>query len=158
MKVKKKRKRIVRKPPVLTNRTKRRKKCSKKTVRKKATKKADDTGDNRSHLFQPGVSGNPAGRPIGARSQFGLAFYEDLLKVWGEHGEEAMIKVAKHDPATFVRVAASLMPRQVKAEINNMRTLIVELVGADGELVQAVEDKTAIEAEYVELPAMERIG
>ena len=81
--------------------------------------------------FKPGQSGNPAGRPLGARSKFSQAFHEDLLKIWSEEGERAMRKVAKHDPATFVRVAASLMPKQVKAEINNLRTLVVNLIGAD---------------------------
>jgi len=94
--------------------------------------------------WKPGQSGNPAGRPLGARSKFSLAFYEDLLDVWTEHGKEAMVMTAKKDPATFVRVAASLMPKQVKAEITDMRTLVVELVGAT--LIPAGEE----EPDYIE--------
>ncbi len=94
--------------------------------------------------WKPGQSGNPAGRPLGARSKFSLAFYDDLLDVWTEHGKEAMVMTAKKDPATFVRVAASLMPKQVKAEITDMRTLVVELVGAT--LIPAGEE----EPDYIE--------
>jgi len=94
--------------------------------------------------WKPGQSGNPAGRPLGARSKFSMAFYEDLLDVWTEHGREAMVTTAKKDPATFVRVAASLMPKQVKAEITDMRTLVVELVGAT--LIPAGEE----EPDYIE--------
>ncbi len=107
------------------------------------TVKSNQSDDTKKYtgtrLWKPGQSGNPSGRPLGARSKFSQAFHEDLLKVWLEEGERAMRKVAKHDPATFVRVAASLMPKQVKAEINNLRTLVVELVGADQALTKSIE-------------------
>ena len=125
------------------------------TLRCMSAAESDVTKDivdkrDRSHLFQKG--NKLGGRPLGARSKFGQAFYETLLKTWNEHGERAMLETAKHEPATFVRVAASLMPRQVKAEINNMRTLVVELVGADQALTHQDEysDDEVIEGELDE--------
>lgn len=62
--------------------------------------------------FQPG---NP-GRPKGSRNKLNEAFVADFFAAWEEHGKDALIKVAQEDPSTFVRVAASLLPRQVKVE------------------------------------------
>ncbi len=91
--------------------------------------------------IKPGQILNPTGRPRGARSVFSDTFYKDLAKVWQEEGVGAMRKVAKHDPATFIRVAASLMPKQFKAELTDQRTLLVELIGAPE--VDADEDLTS---------------
>lgn len=62
----------------------------------------------------PGAVLNPKGRPKGARSRLSDAFFQDLAEVWEAQGMEAMIKVANDDPSTFVRVVASLMPKQTQ--------------------------------------------
>jgi Family of unknown function (DUF5681) len=67
--------------------------------------------------FKPGQSGNPAGRPKGARSKLGEAFLEDLRDAWLEHGAEALRRCATEDPAQFVRVVASLMPKDVNLNV-----------------------------------------
>lgn len=63
--------------------------------------------------FRKGESGNPAGRPRGSRNKLSEAFCGELLKVWEEGGSEALRRVAKEDPATFLRVVASLVPKEV---------------------------------------------
>jgi hypothetical protein len=64
--------------------------------------------------IRPGSTLNPKGRPKGARSRLSDAFFQALAEVWEAQGMDAMIKTATDEPATFVRVAASLMPKQVQ--------------------------------------------
>ena len=59
--------------------------------------------------WQPGQSGNPAGRPRGSRSRLSESFLCDFLAVWEEEGLDAIRGCARNDPSTFVRVAASLL-------------------------------------------------
>lgn len=62
---------------------------------------------------------NPAGRPKGSRNRFSEAFYRDMAETWQEQGIEVMQRVAKDDPSTFLRVAASLLPRVVEAQVES---------------------------------------
>src|SRR5262249_51690061 len=53
-------------------------------------------------MWQPGQSGNPLGRPIGARGRFSQQFIEDMRASWRKHGATVMDRV-KHasNPADF---------------------------------------------------------
>jgi hypothetical protein len=68
----------------------------------------------RDWLFKPGQSGNPAGRPKGARAKLEYAFLDDLYADWKEHGAATLAAAREKDPVGYVKVAASLMPKQIQ--------------------------------------------
>jgi hypothetical protein len=72
--------------------------------------------DAKNGRFLPGNSGY-GGRPKGARSKLGEAFLEDLRDAWNEHGATALARCATEEPAQFVRVVASLLPRDVDINV-----------------------------------------
>lgn len=64
--------------------------------------------------FKPGQSGNPGGRPVGARNALQTRFLKALAKDFDEHGEEAIKDARERDPVRYVQIVAALMPKQVE--------------------------------------------
>lgn len=54
------------------------------------------------------------GRPKGTRDKLSQDFIGELVDAWKEHGKAALTKVATEDPSTFVKVVASLQPKEVQ--------------------------------------------
>ena len=79
--------------------------------------------------YQPGVSGNPNGRPVGSRQSFSAGFLRDLAQVWQEHGHDTMVHTAKTQPATFFAVCARLIGPEVKLTIEQSSTWQLERPG-----------------------------
>ena len=67
--------------------------------------------------FKPGQSGNPKGRPQGSRNKLSEEFFRDLCDAWQAFGKPALMTAAWTHPVEFVRVVASLMPRELEATI-----------------------------------------
>jgi hypothetical protein len=68
-------------------------------------------------MWTPGQSGNPAGRPIGARGRFSQQFVEDMRASWERHGAAVMDRVATEYPDRYLGIAAHLVPKEVTATI-----------------------------------------
>lgn len=65
--------------------------------------------------WQPGQSGNPAGRPKGARSKLGEAFVSALHDDFKEHGIAAIQRVRKERPDQYLRAIATVVPKEIEA-------------------------------------------
>ena len=63
-------------------------------------------------MFQPGNPGGP-GRPKGSKHRISEAFLRAIADDFEAHGIEAIEQCRRDDPATYVRVVASLIPKEV---------------------------------------------
>jgi hypothetical protein len=61
--------------------------------------------------WQPGQSGNPAGRPKGARSRFSEKFVNDFMADWEEHGASVIAQVRAEKPDVYLRTATAILPK-----------------------------------------------
>ena len=68
--------------------------------------------------WQPGQSGNPAGRPLGSRHKITEAIIQDISGAWQTHGPQVLDRLAVEDPATFAKLAVGLVPKDVLLSIN----------------------------------------
>src|SRR4051794_28289693 len=73
--------------------------------------------------LKPGQSGNPRGRPKGARNRLGEDFMGHLCEDFAAHGLAAIERVRQEDPATYLRVIASLVPKEMKIETSPLAGL-----------------------------------
>ena len=70
--------------------------------------------------WQPGHSGNPAGRPLGSRSKLSEKFLCDLHAHWEQHGTTVLERVSQERPDVFLRVMASVLPKELHFTGANM--------------------------------------
>ncbi|SFJ72487.1 hypothetical protein SAMN05216525_13347 [Bradyrhizobium sp. Gha] len=83
--------------------------------------------------WKPGECGHP--NPGGRRRRLTEAFITDFQTIWETEGLAAILRVARSDPPTFVKVAASLLPK----DINLKATLDVDATTFATNFRQAVE-------------------
>jgi Family of unknown function (DUF5681) len=67
--------------------------------------------------WKPGQSGNPRGRPQGSRNRLAEDFLADLHESWKTLGKAALLAAVWTDPVAYVRVVASLIPKELEATI-----------------------------------------
>lgn len=73
--------------------------------------------DNETGRFLAGNSGN-GGRPKGSRNKLGEAFIEDMLADWEANGPAAIRQVREEKPDAYLKVVASILPRDLNVNIN----------------------------------------
>jgi hypothetical protein len=80
-----------------------------------------DTANHERNLkngqFIKGYKGGP-GRKPGSRNALSESFLSDLSSAWEKHGAAALDMCAITDPSAFIKVVASLLPRDVNLDID----------------------------------------
>lgn len=73
--------------------------------------------------FAPGVSGNPKGKPKGSRHKLGEAFIEAMHEDFQEYGSAVIEEVRKDKPEQYLKVVASILPKEINVNTNAMEEL-----------------------------------
>ena len=79
--------------------------------------KREPEKDDKTGRFLPGNSGF-GGRPKGSRNKLGEAFLEDMLADWEANGPAAIREVRETKPDAYLKVVASILPRDLNVNIN----------------------------------------
>ena len=69
--------------------------------------------------FEPGKSGNPAGRPKGARNKLTEQFLADVYQAWQQSGESCIAEMIADKPGDFVKLVATIIPKEATLNIND---------------------------------------
>lgn len=80
------------------------------------------TGFRRPPVETQFKAGNP-GRPKGSKNKFTEDFWRDIHDAWAEHGRQAILDTLRADPAKFLAVAASMIPKEL--EVTNREFVVV---------------------------------
>ena len=67
--------------------------------------------------FKPGQSGNPKGRPNGARNRLGTQFLKALEADFNQFGSQAIALVIEKKPEVYIRVVADLLPKETNINV-----------------------------------------
>lgn len=63
--------------------------------------------------FKPGQSPNPGGKPIGARNRLQGEFMRALSEDFAAHGKAAIAQCRIEKPDVYIKVIASLIPKEL---------------------------------------------
>ena len=97
--------------------------------------------------FVKGQSGNPKGRPKGARQKLTEAVLKAYADDFAEHGTAVIERVRAEDPATYLRTTTSLLPKEMEATIRHVEAAqlsdndLADIAASSGEgIAESAED------------------
>lgn len=84
--------------------------------------------------WKPGQSGNPAGRPKGARNKLSEDFFATLAADFAKHGKKAIEDMRVDKPQEYARMVASLQSKEVTGEDGAAIVIgVIEYPGLDAD-------------------------
>lgn len=102
--------------------------------------------------WKPGQSGNPGGRPVGTRLKLQGKFLTALTEDFEAHGVDAIRACRLEDVSTYLKIVASLMPKELEVrrpladmseeDLENAIALLNETIAND-EILRAVRELDA---------------
>lgn len=72
-------------------------------------------GEKKDTRIKPGEVRNPNGRPKGARSKLGEQFIKAMLEDFEKNGVAAIAVVRDTKPDQYIKVIASILPKEIEA-------------------------------------------
>jgi hypothetical protein len=95
--------------------------------------------------WKKGQSGNPEGVQRGTRHALNQAFLKKLSEDWRKHGDDVIAAAREKDPVGYMRVIASLMPKDLRHlhEPSTAFTEMLERVNHATKACQSIIDVTA---------------
>src|SRR5262245_15453775 len=102
--------------------------------------------------FAPGFSGNPGGSPEATRRAFNKRFLLDLAEDWQQHGREVFKRVRRESPASYLKVCAMLVPKELKMEHSGgVKAMTDEEIERAIEMIEAlIAQRDAADAKVIE--------
>jgi len=88
--------------------------------------------------FKKGEVANPAGRPKGSRNKLGEVFVKALAEDFESHGVEVIATVRAEKPDQYLKVIASLLPKEVEIKRTSLDGLTDDELAAGLEAVRAL--------------------
>ncbi len=73
--------------------------------------------------FKVGNPGGP-GRPVGSKNRLSEFFLHELADNFKKHGKEAIERLCKDSPGEYLRIIASLVPKELALEISDTTWVI----------------------------------
>lgn len=102
--------------------------------------------------WEPGKSGNPTGRPKGSRTKLMEAFVSKLQADFVEHGARVIAQVRAEKPDQYLKVIASIMPKQLNVNTNAIGDMSDDELEATLAAIQSIARQLRPVAETHEAP------